>query len=118
MISIKDIQVLWSIMDVPFDDVIYDMLAWVDFNYPHDLVITSGHRPGDEGVHGCNPCRGVDIRSWVFDDPRGVVAELNEKYIYDPKRDIKVALYHKTKRGFFHIHLQSHPNTQLRDEFI
>lgn len=74
------------------------------------VVVTSSHRRGDKGVHGCIPSRGVDIRSRGF-NPEGICRLINRTWTYDPERpDKQCALYHDMGRGP-HIHLQCHPNT-------
>jgi hypothetical protein len=78
------------------------------------VVVTSHFRQGDKGVHGTNPCRGLDIRSWVYGDPQSICEMINRAYEYDPKRpDKRCAILHNVGKGE-HIHLQVHPNTRRK----
>ena len=78
----------------------------------YDLrMITCGYRPGDPGVHGQMPTRGVDLRCWDRTLAGKVEQETNEKWIYDPDRPLmQVCVAHDTGQGF-HLHLQVHRNT-------
>jgi len=74
-------------------------------------IITCGHRPGDAGVHGQMPTRGVDLRCWDRALAAKVEKEVNEKWAYDPERpSMVVCMAHDTGKGF-HLHFQSHRNT-------
>ena len=77
-------------------------------------VITSAYRPGDSGVHGQIPLRGIDLRCRSAAVGNYIANFVNNRYIYDPKRPKKkCALCHNTGKGL-HIHLQSHPRTSKR----
>lgn len=93
----------------------WELLIWLMERYGNKLVITSIYRPGDPGVHGQKPCRGLDIRSWVFHDPMSVVQAINDAWDYgDGKHN--VALLHDAGSGE-HIHLQVRDETtRRRDE--
>jgi hypothetical protein len=115
-IQIKNHKVLNGLLSVPYHGKLIEIICWVAFRYidkDRPLVITSGYRAGDPGVHGTRPlCRGIDIRSWVFDNPQAIVDEINTHFEYDPDRpEKKCALLHDTGSGE-HIHLQSHPRTK------
>jgi hypothetical protein len=72
-------------------------------------VITSAYRRGDKGVHGCTPCRGVDLRA--SDMGHDIAAWVNDGWEYDPERpEMRCALYHDAGSGW-HLHLQVHPHT-------
>ena len=116
MISIKDSSVLISLLHAEYDNILIDIIVWLVGEYPGRIVFTCGYRPGDKGVHGTNPCRGMDIRSRNFKHPDKVANYINYEWIYDPKRpEKKVAIFHDAgKKGNLHIHLQSHPNTRRR----
>ena len=90
-----------------------DIILWMDKErYP--LIYTSAYRPGDPGVHGTIPGRGLDIRSHVFPDPQAVADRINVRWEYDPHRPEKlVAIYHKKRRGW-HLHIQAHDLTRDR----
>lgn len=59
------------------------------------LVITSLVRPGDNGVHGAQPCRGVDLRmSEDFEgNPRGVEGGLTLAQAQELEQAIDVTFY-------------------------
>jgi len=114
-IYIKDIDVLQSILGVPFDPHLIEMVRLIDFLYPGVTTITSGYRPDDPGVHGTYPCRGLDLRSWNYKKPYHICRTINETWEYDPERpEMVCAIYHNVGRGQ-HIHLQAHPRTRRRD---
>lgn len=123
MIRIKDQEVMRSLLQVPFELILVDILCWIDWYWPEEMVVTCGYRKGDTGVHGTNPCRGTDLRSRAFRmRPEYIESKINEHWEYDFKRPGKtVAWYHESvdkktgrKKGF-HFHIQTHPNTRRRD---
>ena len=78
-------------------------------------TITSAYRPGDKGVHGTQPLRGLDLRCRSESMGQLVAQDLNQRWIYDPERpQMKVAIYHDVGQGA-HLHLQAHPNTRRTD---
>ena len=82
-----------------------NMLLWTQKTFG-EVVITSAYRMDDPGVHGQNPLRGLDIRSYIYDDPTRVARLINEAWIYDLDRVTKTcALFHNSGKGD-HIHLQ------------
>ena len=110
MIGIKDTSVLVSVL-VSFHPTLIDLIIWLTDTYGR-TVITCGHRPNDSGVHGTNPCRGLDIRSWVFTNPLKITQHINEEWKYDFERpEINCAVFHDSGSGK-HIHLQVHDNTR------
>lgn len=110
MIQIKDHKVLDEVLKAEYHPKLRELLTWFCCRYS-SCVMTSGYRKGDPGVHGTKPCRGADMRSRVFEDPEGVVADINAHWTYDPERpDYKCAVLHDTGSGK-HIHLQAHNNT-------
>ena len=113
MVKIKDASVLRGVMVLGFAPKLIDIACWV-YDTFDDLVITSGFRDGDTGVHGAVPCRGLDIRSWIYKDAQVVVDAINARWVYDPTRPEKMcAILHDIGQGN-HIHLQSHPGTKLK----
>lgn len=107
MVIIKDIIVLnpHPMMVKLFSDLV-EILP--------EPVVTSAYRPGDQGVHGQTPLRGLDIRCHNDGVGELICSLLNSQYIYDPKRpEMKVAKYHDVGYGK-HVHLQVHPNTIRR----
>ena len=77
MISIKDKSVLCSLLSAEYSEKLIEILMWLVGEYPEQVVITCGYRPGDSGVHGTKPCRGIDIRSWTFKRPDRVCNYIN-----------------------------------------
>ena len=105
-IKIKSIGVLRNMLRAVYDDKLILLIAWVITRYS-DVVFTSGYRESDKGVHGTNPCRGMDIRSWIYNDPQAIVDDINAHFSYDTDRPKKkCAKFHDTGRGV-HIHLQT-----------
>ncbi len=92
-----------------------EIVLWVEENYGEQTV-TSLYRIGDAGVHGQLPLRGVDLRDYSESLSREIMAEVNERWSYDPKRPaIGCCLYHKNRvGGGRHLHFQVHPNTERR----
>jgi hypothetical protein len=81
-------------------------------------LVTSSYRPGP-GIHGTDPLRAVDLRSFTYTDPRGLATIVNNTWSYDPVRPAMGAcLYHNVMRngnwGGWHFHVQVHPNTYKR----
>ena len=114
VISIKDKSVLYSLLAVEYDETLIDILMWLADEYPERIIITCGYRPGDKGVHGTIPCRGVDLRSRIFKSPDRVVNYINLVWEYDHTRpEKKVALFHDVGKGY-HFHIQTHPNTRRK----
>ena len=113
MIEVKDIKVLSALLKVPYHPALDDILLWI-YKREGKLLFTDGFRPGDPGCHGTNPCRAVDLRSWIFDNPETVCAMINNYWVYDPERPFKnVCKYHNVGNGW-HFHIQVHPNTKRR----
>ena len=118
MIPIKDSSVLISLLQTEYDSILIDIIVWLSHEFPNRIVITCGYRPGDPGVHGTNPCRGIDIRSWTFKHPAKKVNYINLCWEYDSERPHKrVAIFHDVGLGS-HLHIQSHPNTRRRKETV
>lgn len=107
-------------MLVPFHAKMIDLIAWISGGVS-SIIITSAYRPNkihenDSGIASTNPCRHLDIRSWIYEDPRGLVSSINKHWLYDPKRpNLSCAVYHNTGQGI-HIHLQVHDNTQYKEK--
>jgi len=83
-------------------------LEWWWLNEFGESVVTSAYRYNDKGVHGQNPLRGIDLRSWIYSNPEGMERYINTFWIYDPKRPKKkcVILHSKRDKGI-HFHLQT-----------
>ena len=109
-IQVKSNKVLENLLVHRYHKDLSFMLNWISVRYS-DLVVTSGYRVGDTGVHGTDPCRGMDIRSWIYSNPQGIVDDINEHFIYDTDRPKKkCAMLHSVGDGM-HIHLQVHPKS-------
>lgn len=111
-IEIKDYKVLKGFLLVPYHHKLIALLMWVVTRYSK-VVFTSSYREGDEGVHGTIPCRGTNIRSWIYNDPQSIVDDINKHWIYHPdpeKRHNHCALLHDSGEGE-HIHLKTHDKT-------
>ena len=118
MLRPKSTKVLRELLCMPYDPVLVTIIC--ELNDKLDiLVVTEGYRdPLHKGdVHSTIPVRAIDIRSWVYSNPEGIVEYINEEWEYDYIRPQKhVAIYHSIKGGGKHIHIQVHPNTRRRPE--
>jgi hypothetical protein len=115
-IRVKDESVLQELMAVPFDRKLFPVISHLLKCFDR-LVITSGYREADRGVHGTLPCRGLDVRSKIYGErAASIAAALNRKFVYDPERPgTRVAILHGEGENE-HIHLQVHPKTRERKE--
>ena len=116
MIQIKNHKVFERLSMIPLHYKLFSILYMLEELVP-DPVITSAYRSNEEGVHGANPCRGLDIRSSHLPDTvcQQIEKKINDEWIYDNNRpDKKVCLWHKVGEGAYHFHLQVHPNTRRR----
>jgi len=116
MIQVKNLKVLESLMMHPAHPKLIELIQWCCIRHSQ-TVITGGYEwRGYSSVHSTIPFRGLDIRSRVFNDPQGVVDDINRHWTYDPKRSSKkCAIYHDMGRGP-HIHLQVHQRTERVDK--
>jgi len=111
MIEIKDISVVESLLTYEYHRKLVILVSWIIKGYGR-LIFTSGFRLNDPGVHGQIPCRGIDIRSYVYKKPEELITEVNKHWIYDKSRPEKVcALLHDVGLGR-HIHLQVSDKTE------
>lgn len=113
MISIKDIMVLETLLKANYHPKLIELISWVFLQFGK-IHITCGYRSGESGVHGTNPCRGMDLRSWIYSDPKKIVSKINKSWTYDGERAKNCALYHNAGSGA-HIHLQVTDRTINRD---
>jgi len=110
IITFKDRGVLKETLKVGYHHTMSDLLCFIEARFGK-VTVTCGHRDNDSGVHGTNPCRGLDIRSKCYNNPQAVADEINSLWIYDPDRTFKTcALFHDIGQGE-HIHLQVHDKT-------
>jgi len=109
-IRIKNSDVFLELIEKPMHPKLKEMLVW--FMGKRDILFTCGYEKRDyDSVHDVDPLQGVDIRSWIYKDPKKVEDEINNAWVYDPDRpNKKVAIYHNSGRGK-HIHLQACDNT-------
>ena len=76
-----------------------------------EQIVTSIYRPGDAGVHGTIPVRGVDWRCRDKEKGDKIASMINSMWQYDPGRaDKKCCICHDVGLGL-HLHIQSHPRT-------
>jgi len=112
-IAVKDEIVLQSILIWSFDPKLVDVVSWF-MKKNHGAVITEGFRiqKHKNDLHGLNPVRAIDLRSWCYIDPEKIAQEVNEVWEYDYNRpNKKVAIFHG---GNPHFHIQVHPHTRRR----
>ena len=111
MINVKDIDVLNSMIQTNCHPIMVNLVNWIFLQFGK-VTLTCGHRPGDKGVHGTDPYRGVDIRSWIYSDPQGIVKKINKAWDYNhpTKKHLNCAIYHDSGSGD-HIHLQVRDST-------
>ena len=112
-IKIKDQFVLENCFYACWHDILIDLFTWlINTGLVPKITITSAYRPGDKGVHGQDPLRGVDIRSSGF-DAKSIVDKINNHWQYDSKRPkMMCAILHNVGSGE-HIHLQVHDSTTI-----
>lgn len=116
MIQVKDIDILDSLMGYEFHWNLRELIRWI-YGRHKKLYVTEAHRPpirpGD--VHSTDPVRAMNLRSWIFKNPRKLANDINKNWQYDPKRShLKCCVYHRVKGGGWHFHCQVHNNTRLR----
>lgn len=82
-------------------------LEWWWLDRYGEAVVTSAFRYGDTGVHGTDPLRGIDFRSWIYSNPQAMVDEVNSHFVYDPNRpNKKCVILHNIRNKGIHLHLQ------------
>lgn len=107
MIRIKDLMVL------NLDRKLLEIAGWAAMTFGTDIV-TSAYRPGDSGVHGTIPLRGLDLRCRDIALGQLVSKRVNERWQYDPERpDMECCIAHGEGMNL-HLHIQVHPRTQRR----
>ena len=78
-------------------------------------TITSAYRPGDTGVHGQQPVRGLDRRCRDAAIGNAIKQYVNARWEYDPDRpDLLCCIFHKCDKYGWHLHLQTHIHTRRR----
>jgi len=84
-------------------------VLWYILEKCGEVVVTSAYRYGDRGVHGTDPLRAVDLRSWIYSDgfQEFLLKEVNETFTYDPQREkMKVMIKHNVRDKGIHFHCQ------------
>jgi hypothetical protein len=110
-VRIKNQDVMYGLVVKEFQSALAEVLIYVCRTF--GVVVTESYRkkrhPND--LHGTDPVRAIDIRSWCYRDAETVARDINSKWAYDPARPhMKVAVLHDSGQGE-HIHLQVHPRT-------
>jgi hypothetical protein len=114
-IIIKSTKVLAGLMMVAFHPKMIDLAQWIAVRVS-EVIFTSAYRPkkihsADSGIAATNPCRHLDMRSYIYEDPHKIADDINKHWQYDAMRPyLKVAILHNTGLGD-HIHLQVHDKT-------
>ena len=80
-----------------------------------ELVITSLYRIGDHGVHGQLPLRGADLRMRNKFIAEEIAKRINESWVYDTSRPNKDCAIPHGDGSNYHLHIQVHPNTKVRE---
>lgn len=114
MILIKNIDVLKVLLAKEYHPLLIEIVLDV-ISIADNVVVTEGWREGG-GVHSTDPCRGIDLRSWIYSAKKlkEIQDYVNDRWIYDPNRShMKVLIVHSAGNGV-HIHAQAHPNTVKR----
>ena len=97
MIRVKSITVMRELIVVAWHPMLIEIFLWTCQQWPGQVVVTSGYRRGDTGVHGQNPFRGMDLRSREFENPKDVAFKINQEWNYG-KQPYQVCAYHQTVR--------------------
>lgn len=113
MILIKNTSVLKALLSKNYHPLLIEIVVdIISFTSDFVAVITEGWREGD-GVHSTDPCRGIDLRSWIYTTKKlqEIQYYINSRWTYDPKRPtMECCIVHDVGKGV-HLHLQVHPNT-------
>ena len=124
MIQVKDAEVYSNLLAVKYHPILIELELWILQRYS-GIVITSGYRSGDTGVHGTDPCRGKDYRtrglmlntgkSMIPTDAESLCAIVNIAWEYDSRRPEKeCAAVHGKGEDNEHIHLKCCHRSKLR----
>ena len=93
------------------DQMLRDILAFIEEETGFTFTITSLFRIGDSGVHGTLPLRGADVRCRDVIAGQMIEQMVNGIWKYDPKRVSKKCAYLHGEGSNLHLHIQVHPNT-------
>ena len=111
MILVKNISVLKALLTKKYHPLLIELILDI-YSVASEIVVTEGWREG-RGVHSTDPCRGIDLRSWIYSAKKlGEIQDcINSRWIYDPKRPtMECCILHDVGKGI-HLHCQVHPNT-------
>lgn len=100
-----------------FHPKLQTILMDLERHFGVEFTITSLYRHGDNGVHGTIPLRGTDLSCPDRHFGNLVSLYINDLWEYDPDRpELKCCIYHESQRGRgdWHLHVQVHPDTRLR----
>ena len=117
-IKVKDADVLIGLMERRFAPLLIKIIVYMANRW--GLVMTESYREKRHmnDLHGCQPVRAVDLRSWCYGSEsaaRLIADEINSMWSYDPTRPrLKVALLHKVSGGAYHFHIQVSDKTIRR----
>ncbi len=105
-----------DLMQLEFIDILLRTIAIeTEQHFGVEFTLTSLYRIDDDGVHGTLPLRGIDKRCKDKGLGKCVERWVNNRWEYDPVRPKKKCCkFHKTKDGEYHLHFQTHPNTERR----
>lgn len=117
MILIKNISVLKVLLSKKYHSLLIEIVLDV-ISIAENVVVTEGWREG-RGVHSTDPCRGIDLRSWIYS--AGTLEQIqhyiNSRWTYDPKRPtMECCIVHDVGKGV-HLHCQVHPNTIKKEYY-
>lgn len=119
-IEIKNKKVLLSLLAHKYDPnlvrLIDDVAIAFESKFQIGIIVTEGWRPGS-GVHSTSPCRGLDLRSWIYttEELEYIEKTINTLWTYDHGRpDMRCLIVHDVGKGQ-HIHLQVHPQSLRKD---
>ena len=112
-LKFKDRGVFASAFKVRWHPKLVDLL----FSIEEEKLITCAYESRKYiSLHSMEPLRAVDLRSYIYRDPKSLVDKINEEWIYNPNAPRRnVAIYHNVGRGR-HIHLQVHDDTERKKE--
>ena len=112
MIQVKNATVLAALLKWWYHNKLVNLALWV-LRRHLKLFLTEGFRPAthDDDLHATKPVRALDLRSRIYHNPRAVKRDIDDNWIYDPKRpEMSCCVYHRVRLAW-HFHLQVHPNT-------
>ena len=98
------------------DPTLRHMAVWIEENTGLEFTVTSLYRPGDLGVHGTIPVRGMDLRCRSMLIGTTISELVNTFFKYDEERPhLQCCVLHGNDSNL-HLHLQVHTNTKFLGE--